>query len=574
MSKNDATVEEVVERAVASKQPPFNDEGVGLGGISFGTILQWAADTPPPYEPDTRELDRWLVEFVRREPHMGGVVAQATSLVRNRGWSLTGGRNTVTRAKTMMHDADRRDGAPRGEGYRHYITRIARSYYIPNIGAISENGRDAPPRMADGTVTSGPLRAMWSTDPTRFRLRPYGTKAHPLSKYPLAYYPQKGKVQYWTHADYFRVVANPSLDDRMMGAGYSPVAIARELAEIMTAVYAYDKEQLGARAPRGLLLLQNIDEEMWRASMAGRKIELDAEMRERYGGLAVLAQMGLDQIDAKIIALSSLPAEFDRREMIDLLMYLYALVFGFSPDEFWPVQGGSFGRGAEARLGVEQATRKGDMDFFSAFQEKLQAELPAIVLLEYEERDDRGRRIEADIAEVHARIAQTLYEAGQNGLEGSLLTKQQAISYLVSQDIKGIEPEWSDAIEDITAEDTDIVRVRRLKERLLDTSEQVRTAMKWQERKVKRSAATGEYDIVRYQWPSTRVQTLWPASEWPHYQNLHPVPRHVKRAVLFRDEETGLVITDDDVDTAVSDGSGRLGDEFAQILEAEAANDA
>lgn len=564
----ETAVDAVVERMAESKQPAFGgDPDAGEFG-GFGTIFHWADEEVPPYEQDTRNLDRWLRDFLQREPHLGGVVAQATSLIRNRGWSLTGGRNTVARAKGMMHDADRKDGAMRGEGYRHYITRVARSFYTSNLGAISENGRDAPPKMMGGMVTAGPLRAMWSSDSTRFRLRPYGSKDFPLREYPLAYYPpgSGSKVQYWRHADFFRIVANPSTDDRMMGAGYCAVAMARELAEILVAVYQHDKEMLGARAPKGLLILQNIDEAMWEAAMASRKAKLDGMEREYFGGVAVLAQSGIEQADAKLVALSSLPTGWSQREMIDLLMYLYALVFGFSPDEFWPVRGGSFGRGTEAQVGVERATRKGDKDFFSAFQEKLQAELPATVLLEYEERNDAGRQVEAQIDQVHAEVAARLYEAGAStNEEGSLWSRQMALSYLIE---KGIgDPSYTDIVEEMEVEDTDIVRLARLKERLMDTSDQVRAAVARQKQMVERRAKGYQtYDIVRYQWPSNRMVNLWPSSEYPHYGKLHRVAK--KRAVLFQDEETGLVITDDDVDTAVAKAEDRLGKEFAQVLEA------
>jgi hypothetical protein len=128
--------------------------------------------------------------------------------------------------------------------------------------------------------------------------------------------------------------------------------------------------------------------------------------------VAVLAGSSVEQVDAKLMALSSLPENFKRQEVIDLLMYLYALLFRFPPEEFWPVRGGSFGRGTETQVGVERATRKGDMDFFSAFQEQMQKELPAAVLLEYDERDDRGRRIEAEISEIHAKLLSAAVRGG------------------------------------------------------------------------------------------------------------------------------------------------------------------
>ncbi|MCC6602161.1 MAG: hypothetical protein IT327_03065 [Anaerolineae bacterium] len=544
-------VDKAIERALESKQPVYSGEEKPLA-LTFTALLRWAEERPPDYGADTRKFDEWHERFLHREPHLNGVVGQATSLIRNRGWSMTGGKIQVNRTKEIFHDADRQAGARFGDGYRRFITRMARSFYIASFGAICELGRDAPPRMSAGVTTAGPLRAMWSADPTRFKVRTRGSKTHALPEFPLAYYPAQGKMQHWRHGDFLRIVDNPSIREDLP-VGYSAVAMARELAEILVAVYKYDKEKLGARAPKGLIILNNITEDQWNTAMKSRRAELDGLEREYFGDVAVLAGSSVEQVDAKLMALSSLPEGFKRQEAIDLLMYLYALLFRFPPEEFWPVRGGSFGRGTETQVGVERATRKGDMDFFSAFQEQMQKELPAAVLLEYEERDDRGRHIEATISEIHAKIASTLYQAGALNIEGPLLTRQQALSYLVANGV--IPPEWSEAVEDVEATDTEVARMNLLRERLLDTKPQVHRAI----------AQYPDQPIVRYQWPSGREIVLWERGDQA-IKRSHLITK--KRAVLYRNEDADLVITDEDVDTAVAAGNGRLGAEFAQLLEA------
>lgn len=547
-------VDKAIERAVESKQPVYSSDEKPAA-LSFTAIMRWAEERPPAYGADTREFDKWHDEFLHREPHLNGVVGQATSLIRNRGWSMTGGKIQVNRTKEIFHDADRQAGARFGDGYRRYITRMARSFYIASFGAISELGRDEAPRMAGGVTTAGPLRAIWSADPTRFKMRTRGTKDHSLNEFPLAYYPVRGKMQNWRHGDFLRIVDNPSIREEIP-VGYSAVAMARELAEILVAVYRYDKEKLGARAPKGLIILNNITEAQWELAMKSRRAKLDGLEREYFGDVAVLAGSSVDQVEAKLLALSNLPDNFKRQEAIDLLMYLYALLFRFPPDEFWPVRGGSFGRGQETAIGVERATRKGDMDFFSIFQEQMQKELPAAVLLEFEERDDRGRRIEAEIHNLYADIATKLYEAGASTHpDGPLLRREQALSFLVLN--KVIPPEWSEAVEDVEVTDTEIARVNLLRERLLDTKPQVHRAI----------AQYPEQPIVRYQWPSGRELVLWERGDQA-IKRSHLITK--KRAVLYRNDEAGVTITDEDVDTAVSAGNGRLGAEFAQLLEATA----
>ena len=57
----------------------------------------------------------------------------------------------------------------------------------------------------------------------------------------------------------------------------------------------------------------------------------------------VIASGGMEQADAKLVALSQLPTGFDREVFTDQLMYGYSLVFGFDPTEFWPVNAGALG---------------------------------------------------------------------------------------------------------------------------------------------------------------------------------------------------------------------------------------
>jgi hypothetical protein len=498
---------------------------------------------------------------VRQEPFLLGVLSQATSLVRNRGWSLTGGRNQVIRTKNMIHDANRKKGAVRGEGYRDYITRMARGFYSTNLGAINENGRDAPPRMIQGIAESGPLRAMWSADSTRFYLRSRGTEVYPLDEYPLAYKPVNGREQKWRHPDFFRVVANPSLEERMNGAGYCPVAIVKELAEIMVAVYRHDKEMLLAASPKAILILQNISDEMWGQAMRSNRDDMTAKERELFNQAIILAgPMGMGELDAKLIALSHLPANWDQAVMTDILMYLYALAFGFPPDEFWPVNTGTFGRGQEAMLGIERQTAKGDADFFSSFQEKFQAELPGTVLWEYDQRDDRGRLLEAEIATAWADIGAGLYMSV--GEEGALLNKQQTLTLLVEKEV--ISPEVSAAVEDTVATDTEVARLNLLREELMDTSEQVQRAV----------VRFPNEPIVRYVWPDVtgrgREIVLWERGSDATKRKSFPVAKRRKhRAVLYTNDEFNFSITDEDVESALDEAEDRIGEEFVDLLTAE-----
>lgn len=572
----DERIERAIQRVSQSKQVAFGgDGGSTIGDYDFAEIMRWADSTPPDYGADLREYDRWHYDFLMNEPHLRGVLGQATSIIRNRGYTFVGGRINVNRSKGILDGANRKAGAPFGAGYRQFITKLATAFYFASFGAPVELGRDEAPRFVAGEERYGPLRSVWSGDPTLFRVRTRETKQHPIEQFPYAYY-GGSRVSYWRHSDMIRMVDNPAAIDAYGDVGLSAVAICRELAEILVAVYRHDKEKLGARAPKGLLLLQNISPDMWNIAMNKRSAQLSAYEREYYGGVGVLARSGVDQIDAKLVALSTIPDGFDRRETIDLLMYLYALVFKFSPDEFWPVQGGSFGRGEEARLGIERSTRKGDKDFLGEFRDQFQMQLPATVLFEYDEADVRGDLLQAQVDQVYVDFVVSLYEAGANNIEGSLINRQQALTLLARKQL--IPPEWTEVEEESVATDIEVARMKRLRERLLDTSDEARRALAYQGAILRSGVSrVDRHDIVQYAYPSNKTTVLWRAANWPHYgrsvQTIPVPPKElpghvVERAVLYEDDDDEeLVITDDDVDAAIAAAEERHGEEDAQILE-------
>lgn len=308
--------------------------------------------------------------------------------------------------------------------------------------------------------------------------------------------------------------------------------------------------------------------------MGKRDSKLSAMHREYYGGVGILARAGVEQIDAKLVALSTIPDGFDRHETIDLLMYLYALVFKHPPDEFWPVSTSGFDSGANARLGIERAARSGDQEFLSEFRDQFQAQLPAAVLFEYDEADVRGDMMKAEVDQVHADFVVKLYEAGATGHEeGSLISKQQALTLLANHG--QIPPEWTEMEEESVATDTKVARLNRMRERLMDTSKEVRRALTYQGAIVRAGIShMDQFDIVQYAYPANSTEVLWRSQDWPHFGRsvqttevlAKQLPAPVKRAVLFEDEDEDLIITDDDVDKAIQVAGERHGDEYAQIL--------
>lgn len=474
-----------------SKQPRFT----GQPAMSWLRWIRQGITDEPPYSANSCVRDTWLMQFWRKETLLAGIVNSVTLIDANRGWSITGGRNQVNRYTKMMHDAEN------GEGWRYFAKRASLSFWATDLGAVVENGREGE---------GGPLRAIYNVDSARCYLT--GDPAAPLR-----YAPANGKPQDWQPADFFRVTSMPQTDEASNGLGFCAISRALNFAKLMYAVFEHDHESLGSKMMKGLLLLHNITEEQWVTAMEARQDKMTALEREYYGGVQVLTDMGEFPIDAKLVALSQLPAGFDQETMTNLLMYGYALCFGYDPREFWPVSQGSLGTGRETEAQSEKATTKGGGDFRLGFQERLQTELPDSIHFEFDERDDAGELAQAQVRQAKADLVQTMSELRET--TGAVLSNEE-IRVLLAQE--GLIPEeWTIEEEESTATDEEALR-----KRLLDLPS------------IRRACERYETEpIVRYTWPAGKEIILWPSGSealrpkvWYTGDNWKLTERDIQRA--------------------------------------------
>ena len=526
-------VAEIVERVKAepgaSQQPRFAPDPTKF----FHSTVAWlqrAETQEPPYASDSRKRDRWLREFIKFEPHLTGVLSSITSVNANRAWAITGGRNQVNRYSQIFHAYQ---VAPDLTGWRPGIAAATEAYYTSDLGTAVETGREGP---------GGPLRALYHLDPARCRL------TGKLDR-PLAYQPSVGGMQLWTGDDYFRITSLPSTDEAFNGLGFCFISRALELAKLMVAVLLHDQEQLAARAPKGLLLLHGIEQTQWEEAMRARREKLEGEGWRFYEGVAVLASAGVDQIDAKLVALSQLPANFDMKQFTDLLMYGYALCSGFDPREFWPVSSGALGTAMETETQHRKATLKGGGDFTLSFQEKLQDQLPAALHFEFEQRDIQGEIADANAALAKLQVVTQAYATGDPTGRAPLINLDEARQLLVLARI--IPPEWTELEEDVTATDAGERPVSRSAylDRLRGLP-QVRRA----------AEAFPAEPIVRYVWPANQVETLWDCGA-------DALRQQVWRAGLTLYKGKGWKLKPADVKKIMAGAKGELG----QVLQAATA---
>lgn len=486
---------EQVERAreaAKSKQPRLSSTKKEASNF-FSSVFRWVNDAnleEPEYRPDSRLRDKWLSEFWKKEPHLAGVISSVNSIDTNRGWFMVGGRNQVSRYTQILRNAEN------GEGWRQYLSLQSTAYYTTDMGAITETGRDGK---------NGPLRALYHLDPTKCYLTD-DVRA------PLKY--DKNKEP-WTNDDFFRLTSMRNVMEEYHGLGLSACSRVLDMAKLMIAVYTHQTEMIGARAPKGLLLLQNISQGQWEEAMKIRDARLDSDMRKYYNAVAVIAQEGVDSVDAKLVALSQLPEGFDIEVFTNLLMYAYALCIGYDPIEFWPVLAGSLGRGRETDIQHRKGTGKGGLNFMLAFQEQLQAQLPETIHFEFEQRDQEGVLLDAKVSQAWADVVMTLRGKvrsttpgpndpsgdGTTTLDGSesVISVEEARMLLV---MNGVIPDaWTSSEEQVKA--TDAKEIERMRKEELLENESIRRAI----------YQYPHEPIVRYDWKKNKTVVLFSNGE-------------------------------------------------------------
>ena len=395
MGDNGSTIERATPEQNLSKQPRF---GKDVSPAEFFMSLyqmfnSTEIEKEPPYSINSSKRDAYLRNHVKQNPNIAGILNSVIDIDKNRGWRLVGGRNQVGRFTSMLHGFE---VAPGLSGWRPGISFSSRSFWESNMGFVVELGRDG---------MDGPIQQLYTVDPVRCKLTGNVKK-------PLEYMNGKTKEKrYWRADDFFRGASNISNDENLHGLGYCAVDRALTLSKLMLALYEHDFESMGSRAPRGLLLLQGISQSSWEKAMEARDANLDSLGYNYYGALAVLASAAKN-LDAKLLALSELPKGFNMREFMDMLMYGFALCFGYDPSEFWPVQFGALGRGTEMEVQHEKATGKGRLDFPLSFQEQLQEFLPATLEFMFDQRDEKGDLLHASVNQSWVNVVTKMYESG------------------------------------------------------------------------------------------------------------------------------------------------------------------
>lgn len=434
IEKIEGEIERARSAAVESKQPRFAIDRKSINTFfdQIYGVAKEAIFNEPPIAADSSRRDTWLARVVKKEPYLDGILQSVVSIDKNRGWTLVGGKIQVKKFVNILHGFS---VAPDLYGWRNGLSVTSQNFYQADLGGVVEVGR---------SMVNGPLAALYTVDPT---------KCHLTGKVetPLRYNNGRADKQFWEPTDYFRVASFPSPSESMNGLGYCAISRCLELAKLLVSVFEHDREQLGSKAPKGILIINGVPQDQWLQSLEESTSDLKTLQREYYSGVQVLAN-DMGKIEVELVSLSNLPTQFDHRQFTDMIIYGYALAFGYDPREFWPVSGGSLGTGRETESQHRKASSKGGLDFALGFQEKLQEELPETLNFEFEQRDVEGDIFEVELKQKQLTLIDDMYKS-VNAKNETMITYGEARELLVNA--KLIPDTWTPAEEEVLVTDTE-----------------------------------------------------------------------------------------------------------------------
>lgn len=573
-----------------SRQPRFSQ---ATSGSIFAGLMTFIKRTTeqleiPDYIPYSMPRDQWLQEHWALEPHWAGVVNQTVLVDSSRAWTFTGGRNQVRRFSNVLHNADG------GKGWRYYFRRESAAYRLTDMGSNTEWGRPGAIGPIQGIYHLDSSKCVWTgfdreMPPDqmalldrlivrRDNLIERGGPEKAVAEYQQAIteltkawavmeYHAGGETVYYPKGQFFNVSSMPSPLDEYNGLGYCQTSRAWDLVRLFYAVLAHDQELVGARMPKGILFLHNVSETQWADMLASRADKLDGMNRLYYGGLQIIATEGGETPDGKLLALSQLPANFDRETFINQTMYGYALVCGYDPTEFWPVSSGALGRGRETDIQHRKASAKGALEFPQGWADRFNRELPPTLAFEFEVRDAEGELLDAEIAQAWANVAKTLNEAGATF--GPPLLDRQLTLKLLAENSHILNPDDVEIMQEAVATDES------------DADATERAMLKPQVRRA--IERYPDEPIVQYSWPRGVERVIWargsdaleprawarPGFKEKLRQELQEVARQDEPEILYESPDGDVIITSDDVARAVADWNRTMPDEAIGLLEAE-----
>ena len=393
----------MVNNHLAERQTVQEFEEKTSLGASFG-LLWGRGDLVAGWGTRARDLALRSWYYDPYNSLVQGAFANLVKQVAQTPWEVSGDQPRLVRYYQDLLSRAQFDDF--GGGWRGFVDRVVLDFLRYDFGAVVEIiGQGAPDRPLRGRVTGlahlDALRCVATGNP----------------EYPIAYWTRRsGKLHRLHRTRVARMVDMPDGDERYFGLGLSALSRVLSIVQREILISKYAVQSLDDLPPAGLLTLKGILQKQW------EDVKGHYEANRKRDGASVWAQImtllspdpGLE-VSAEFLPFSRIWEHFSFREYVEINVNAIALTIGVDPQDIWPLTGAPLGTGTQSEILAAKARGKTFGDILSVLERFINFFiLPPALEFRFKPQDNQQSRTDAEIAGMHAAVAEKL-----NGMFGS-----------------------------------------------------------------------------------------------------------------------------------------------------------
>jgi hypothetical protein len=336
---------------------------VSVVNAGFSFLRKWSASgknkLPEQLCNDDPSIDYILCDMWKMEPILAGAIYSMTAKMQALKWSITGKRLHARNAASIFSRASYMGGFDWGG----YIGSTAEDFYTLNRGIFTELAKDGDPLYAP-LVDMGHIDALCCTLTGN-------------SKYPMVYASETvGQVLKFKHGEFFHFASLPSSRERNLGSGMCAVSRAYRAAKLLIGLHDYDSEKLNNLPPEGVASVTGMTmDEFQDALILWKEKRVQDKSLTFPQVLWLIGSQPNAKVEVNFTGFSQMPEQFSRKEVVEQYINTLALCFGVDAREFWSINSGSLGSGAESEIQHLKAKGKGPGEFITSVERHLNGEL-------------------------------------------------------------------------------------------------------------------------------------------------------------------------------------------------------
>lgn len=370
-------------------------------------ITRRASDIPP-WRSANRE--QWLREFWQKESILAGAVHSAIAKIIGLSWTVSGGRNKVSKYAAILREAD-------GKDWDTFLSKFLLDYLTQDKGTFIEFG---------STFAGGPVEGIFNLDSGSCALTGDWD-------YPVKYRDKQGQWHNMPRTSVYHSSSLPSANSDAYNYGFCAVSRAIHAAQILILVNRYENEKLSDLPPNGIAAVTGLTPRQFRDAMRLYKSTRERQENLVYPGILWLvgnpgATGGPGKVSIDLTSFADLPDQFDKKSTVDIYAKTLALAFGVDVNEFWQIEHVGATK-ASAWIQAQKAKGKFPAVIIAAIERAINTfVLPPGVVFKFGMMDAEDR---LGLAELHAREIENVSDMIGSGVmtpdEGKALLLRKAV---------------------------------------------------------------------------------------------------------------------------------------------------